>query len=179
MTFRHLWQTWASLYHQRPRTHALSPPSRRALSYPRLRLKEMADRDKIRGEGNHHRGCGSMQYVDCCPWAMFTQKPISITGERSVPLLLGLAYIVIVRFSQSCVAIQEPTSNKGKGSMYTTCIVRSHENTYNQRSAVFLGTFNITRSSTRKVLTAVRMKAEIRGNKRWSERHMNSSVVRV
>ena len=32
-----------------------------------------------------------MQYVDCCPWAMFTHKLISTTGEGSVPLPLGLA----------------------------------------------------------------------------------------
>ena len=34
-----------------------------------------------------------MKYVDCypCQWTMSNHKPTSITGGRSVPLLLGLA----------------------------------------------------------------------------------------
>ena len=50
----------------------------------------MADIDKIHGEGNHHQGCGLMRY-GYCSCAMFTHKPISITGDRSVPLQLGPA----------------------------------------------------------------------------------------
>ena len=58
--------------------------------HPRLRLKEMAGRDKTSGEGNHRRGSGSTQYRVYCPRTMFIQKSLSITGERSVPLLLRL-----------------------------------------------------------------------------------------
>jgi hypothetical protein len=48
----------------------------------------MGDTDKRHEEGNHHRGRGWTQYVDCW-WAMFTRKPTSITVEQCVPLLLG------------------------------------------------------------------------------------------
>ena len=42
----------------------------------------MGDRDGIRLEGSHRRGCGSMQEVDCWRWAIFTRNPKSVTGEK-------------------------------------------------------------------------------------------------
>jgi hypothetical protein len=46
-----------------------------------------------------------MLYVDCCPWTIFTQKPISISGERSVPLLFGFAtYFILAYYSSGLTA---------------------------------------------------------------------------
>src|SRR3984957_4206261 len=71
----HLRQTWASLYHhwstsvRGPIPYPL-PRDGRYSTYPRLHLKEMADKDGICGGGSHHRGRGSTQYVVCYPWAV-------------------------------------------------------------------------------------------------------------
>jgi hypothetical protein len=71
------------------------PPRRDERRHPGLRLKEMVDRDKIREEANHRRGCGSMQYADCCPWAMFsTHKPIRMTGETKRTFVVGTRHLL-------------------------------------------------------------------------------------
>ena len=57
----------------------------------RLRRRRAVERDKICEVVNHRQGRGLMRHVDCSRWAMFTQKPMSTTGEGSVPLPLDLA----------------------------------------------------------------------------------------
>ena len=60
----------------------------------------MGDKDRICGGGNHHRGCESTEYTICCPWAMFTHKPISITAEQSVPQqVASTTYCTLIDYS--------------------------------------------------------------------------------
>jgi hypothetical protein len=60
-----------------------------------VRLEKLGDRDKIRGEGNRHRGYRSThwQYYRRLLRRLLTivtHKPVGKTGERSVPPTLGV-----------------------------------------------------------------------------------------